>query len=52
MLLSDLGTFLSRRGQANSGELFFWFAFFVSTLLCYLSHPRFLFDLHGHTSDG
>jgi len=28
MLLSDLGTFLSRRGQANSGELLFWFAFF------------------------
>ena len=25
MLLAELGPFLSRRGQANSGELFFWF---------------------------
>ena len=30
MLLAELGPFLSRRGQANSGELLFWFAFFVS----------------------
>ena len=30
MLLAELGPFLSRRGQANSGKLLFWFAFFVS----------------------
>ena len=30
MLLRDLGTFLSRRCQANSSKLLFWFTFFVS----------------------
>ena len=38
MLLAELGPFLSRRGQANSGELLFWFAFFVSARFM-LSEP-------------
>ena len=46
MLLAELGPFLSRRGQANSGELLFWFAFFVSALSEPLPHS--LFGLYGY----
>ena len=40
MLLADLGPFLSLRGQANSGELFSWFAFSCLHALM-LSEPLF-----------